>query len=416
MRCYRLLVMLILLQPTLSLADPPSSERAWVLKTPSGEILSEQNPEQAMIPASILKVLTSLYALETLGAEYRIPTLLSTGNDGSLVVQAEADPLMTSGPLKNLAQQLASHTQKRHFTQLVIDVSAFEHKLPVDGRCHTSQRTYNAPLSPFAVNFNTVAFQIKGGEILSAERETPLLPMVLEPIRASRMASGRIALPSENDFPLQYAASMLRFFLEEEGFSFENTENSFRDSAPRIPDTPILEVLSPFTIEDIVHQLMAYSNNVMANQLMLTTALRDQYDAGNTTSGPMGLDEARKRFASFIGRQLGIDDFTVEEGSGLSRKNLISAREMMKALHAFSPYMSLMRQEPSGWYKTGTLSDVRTRAGYLRGPGGWYPYVLMTHRENDAYSLYLKTLQQTAGSGSRLSHSANSAAKNPATN
>ncbi|TYT73542.1 D-alanyl-D-alanine carboxypeptidase [Desulfobotulus mexicanus] len=412
MRFFNILIFFLLSIPLTSAAEKQTIQKAWILETPGGEILSSTNPDATMTPASILKILTSLYALETLGPDYRITTPVSRDRDNFLVIKASADPLLTSNPLRDMVTRLATATPERNFKGIIIDISAFEKKLPVDGISPLSQRSYNAPLTPFAVNFNSVSFKTEKGHFVSSENETPFLPMVLAPVRASRLASGRIALPSDNDFPMHYAAAMVRYFLEDAGFTFEESKTDFRYENPEIPDILLLEYSSPFTVTDIVHQLMAFSNNYVANKLLLATALKD-----TDHSGPLSLEKAGIYFSDFIKNKLGIEGFVVEEGSGLSRKNRITAKEMLKALHAFSPYMSLMRRENQGWFKTGTLSDVRTRAGYLRGPNGWYPYVIMTQGENEAYPLYLNILRKEARTGRSLSSSGSGMAPdNPAIN
>jgi D-alanyl-D-alanine carboxypeptidase/D-alanyl-D-alanine-endopeptidase (penicillin-binding protein 4) len=51
---------------------------------------------------------------------------------------------------------------------------------------------------------------------------------------------------------------------------------------------------------------------------------------------------------------------------------------MMKILAAFAPLHHLMREEDGVFFKTGTLSGVRTRAGYIRSAGGGLsPFVVM---------------------------------------
>lgn len=396
LRLSRIVCCLFFLLLPLPAAAETGGRHAWLLENPDGKILAALNADENMIPASILKILTSLYALETLGIEYRIATPWTLDAEGCLVFTAKADPLLTSIPLKAMVARLADEIPHRNFTGFVVDVSRFEKKLPVDGRSSSSLRSYNAPLSAFAVNFNSVSFKNEKGKLVSGEEETPLLPMVLGPIQASRMASGRIALPEEEDFPMHYAAALTRHFLEEAGFSFKKKDHILRTSPSEISETLLLEIPSPFTIGDIVHQLMAYSNNVVANQLLLFTVSRNR-----SSLEPVGLEEARKALSAFAEKHLKIRNLNLEEGSGLSLRNDISPRDMMKILHAFAPYMSLMRREKEGWYKTGTLSQVRTRAGYLQGAGGWYPYVLMTEMENDIYPKHLEFLKKMVKSQHR---------------
>ena len=57
----------------------------------------------------------------------------------------------------------------------------------------------------------------------------------------------------------------------------------------------------------------------------------------------------------------------LEEGSGLSRGNKFTARGLAKLLHEFAPHAELMRRTKAGSrYKTGSLSGVRTLAGFAQ--------------------------------------------------
>ena len=71
------------------------------------------------------------------------------------------------------------------------------------------------------------------------------------------------------------------------------------------------------------------------------------------------------------------------EGSGISRHNRLSVRDMVTVLHHFRPYAHLMPHEGSESYKTGTLKGVRTRVGYIDlGPGKRYCFALFRNRSN----------------------------------
>jgi D-alanyl-D-alanine carboxypeptidase/D-alanyl-D-alanine-endopeptidase (penicillin-binding protein 4) len=81
------------------------------------------------------------------------------------------------------------------------------------------------------------------------------------------------------------------------------------------------------------------------------------------------------------------------EGSGISRKNIISARDLMKVLLKFKPYFYLMRYENKEYYKTGTLKDIRTRAGYIEGKNEeLYPFVLLVNTPGKSTNAIMKRL------------------------
>jgi D-alanyl-D-alanine carboxypeptidase/D-alanyl-D-alanine-endopeptidase (penicillin-binding protein 4) len=132
-------------------------------------------------------------------------------------------------------------------------------------------------------------------------------------------------------------------------------------------------LLSPFNQETVIERLLTFSNNFIANQLLLAT--------GAAVCGPpadlaKGLAAARQ-FAA----DLRLTGFKIVEGSGISRKNRISARDMVKVLAAFAPYRHRMRHSGREYYKTGTLAGIRTRAGYIESVhGGWYRFVIIMNR------------------------------------
>ena len=55
------------------------------------------------------------------------------------------------------------------------------------------------------------------------------------------------------------------------------------------------------------------------------------------------------------------------------------------------PYSYLLRKKGNDLYKTGTLTDVRTRAGYIIGlDKKLYPYVIMVNKKDVGYEDILK--------------------------
>lgn len=364
---------------------------SWAISNPKGEIIDSCNADIPMVPASILKIPTALYALHHLGEDHVFSLGWYADEAGNLVISGSGDPLLTSLPLKSMVEGLAGQTPRRKFKGLVVDTSGFSaESLHVDGASRNSIRTYDAPLSPFSVNFNSIHFKTVDGKIISGEEETPFLPMAEEIARKSGQKSGRISMPHGDDFSIRYAAALARHFLEEAGFSFDLDDVRIRKEKPEQKDTLLFLAPSPFTLADVIRQLMQYSNNFLANQLLLATVLEERKKT------PLSMEDARLELEKFLKNTLGISDFILEEASGISRKNRISAREMLKAVQAFSPYMELLRKEDDGegWYKTGTLSNVRTRAGFFRGKDGWYAYVLMTADENHKYEGLLKKIRE----------------------
>jgi len=88
-------------------------------------------------------------------------------------------------------------------------------------------------------------------------------------------------------------------------------------------------------------------------------------------------------------------ELDIEEGSGISRQNRISANTFLKVLHAFEPYRHLMRKDKAGFYKTGNLDGISTRAGYIEQPDGsiYYYVIMMNTPDNYSKPVIEKLLQ-----------------------
>ena len=74
--------------------------------------------------------------------------------------------------------------------------------------------------------------------------------------------------------------------------------------------------------------------------------------------------------SDYVRDVLNLEGVSIEEGSGISRKNRLSAMDMLAVLRRFEGYRSLLVSKGTISYKTGSLRGVRTRAGYVEGSGG----------------------------------------------
>jgi D-alanyl-D-alanine carboxypeptidase/D-alanyl-D-alanine-endopeptidase (penicillin-binding protein 4) len=334
-----------------------------------GRILLAKNADTLLVPASTLKVLTALTALHYLGADHRFVTPLYLDASGNLKVKGTGDPLLTSESFLEIAQSLARNRPPlTTFGDLIMDPSYFSPSLTVPGKGNSSQ-PYDAPIGALSANFNTVAFQKNAsGQYVSTEVQTPLLPSVLPAVRASGLKRGRITLSHHHDENTRYAGELLLFFLKKEGIR----ANGRVRIGTAVPDTDreIYRYVSPFRLDQVVAQLLEFSNNFIANQLLVS--------AGAAAYAPPGtLAKGVRAARDFSRRTLGLH-IRMVEGSGLSRQNRLSARQLNTILGAFEPYRHLMRYEKGEYYKTGSLRGIRTRAGYVADSRGrWCRFVVL---------------------------------------
>jgi len=86
---------------------------------------------------------------------------------------------------------------------------------------------------------------------------------------------------------------------------------------------------------------------------------------------------------------------TIVEGSGISRKNRVSADQMLRILDRFESHHTLLRRQGREYYKTGTLYGISTRAGYIEsGSGGFYRYVVMMNSRGKSTRPVMRKLLQ----------------------
>lgn len=349
----------------------PEGENACFLADPDGRILVSINSDQALIPASILKIFTALASYHYLGADHRFKTDLYLDPDSNLIIKGHGDPLLTSEVLATIAKAVLAplSLQQIRVQHLVLDSSFFSVPLVIPGVSDTLE-PYDAPNGALCANFNTVSFiRLKTGAYASAEPQTPLLPSVLPRIRASGLKEGRISLSSQNNEASLYMGQLFSFHLRQIGVSLHGSVQPGTVNVDT--DKCLLSFSSPYCLDEIISKLMAYSSNFIANQLLLSI--------GAKVFGPPATIEKGVRAASdYAEKTLGITDLRIVEGSGISRENRVSARTVVKLLHAFLPYRELMRQTEREYYKTGTLNGISTRAGYLKGGDERvYPFVIM---------------------------------------
>jgi len=348
-----------------------------------GYIVLAKNADEKRIPASILKLYTSLVALHYLGDDYRFPTEFYLDEHTNLKIKGYGDPLLISEVVAKISQVLAvllAHSQP--LNNLVVDDSFFQQPLTIPGITSSAQ-PYDAPNGALCVNFNTVNFNRTSQGFISAEPQTPLLPFVIQKIKASGLDNGRIVFSHNQNEITLYAGELFRYFLEKQGLRFKGKVKLGRIDAN---DRMIFRYESSSALAETVATLLEHSNNFTTNQLLIATGAKIIGPPGTLAKGvAIATDYAKE--------MLDIENMTVVEGSGISRDNRVSAIQMDRVLQEFLPYHYLMRREGREFYKTGTLYGVSTRAGYIqRTDDVFYRYVIMLNtpgKSTDALILRL---------------------------
>jgi serine-type D-Ala-D-Ala carboxypeptidase/endopeptidase (penicillin-binding protein 4) len=347
----------------------------YAVKNAEGRI-EGLNSDTPFVPASTIKLVTSLAALRILGPDYRFATHFHIDREGNLFIKGEGDPTLTSEDVAAIAKELFDHGLRR-VQKIILDGSAFALESTVDGSEH-STNPYDAEISPLAVNFNALPIRVrKNGIIDSGEEQTPSIPMMQEigrslPPGLYRFNVGAFQVIGDLPNEARYAGELFGTLLRKQGIQTGST--ILMGTVPENAALVLIHRSSP--IRNIVRDCLEFSNNFIANQLFLA--------CGRTRFGqPATWEKGRLALSEFTHRQLHLvpDAITMVEGSGLSRKNLISPRTMITVLEAFSPFADLLPVKHDTLIKSGTLKGVYCYSGYLEDQGRMTPFTIMLNQQ-----------------------------------
>ena len=234
-----------------------------------GKILLSINADQKLIPASILKLLTALTAFRYLGTDYRFATEFYIDDNMNLKIKGYGDPLLTSQIIQEISEILKTRLQTTGaaVNDIILDDSYFADRIRIPGRS-LSTEPYDAPNGALCVNFNTVFFKrTSNGSFVSAEPETPLLPFVLNKINRSGMNNGRIVISHLKKENILYAGHMFQYFMTKQGIKIKGGVRTGRINIEK--DRLIFKYYSQFSIQQVVSKLLEFSNNFIANQILI---------------------------------------------------------------------------------------------------------------------------------------------------
>ncbi|WP_019895991.1 D-alanyl-D-alanine carboxypeptidase/D-alanyl-D-alanine-endopeptidase [Hydrogenovibrio halophilus] len=391
-------LMLCLLSPVQ--ADPQSvswtnpthlSELSvWAGSTPESQMTLTVQDNVPRIPASTVKLVTALLALETWSPQTRFHTDVfarQTASGWSLKVKGYGDPFLVSETLQQLAESLADQLTGRgigRIERLVMDDHYFAVASETVRGLSTTDNPYDALPTALMANFNTLNLKRVNGRIESAEAQTPLTPLARK-VGAERLPRGpksaRINLGQRPERAARYVGELLQAFLAEAGISVDQVVRAGREpeqgeNHQAWSKTPFLRFENPKPVAEQVRAMLKYSTNLIAHHLVLKLSA-ERYGA------PATMDKVARYLSETLSTRFGWSQETLVEGSGLARENRLTARQLGQVLAAFAPWRSLLPEEREGvWAKTGTLHNVSTLAGYVcpeRCEAGAVPFVWMAN-------------------------------------
>jgi D-alanyl-D-alanine carboxypeptidase/D-alanyl-D-alanine-endopeptidase (penicillin-binding protein 4) len=355
-----------------ALADPISQAMALgsasLVVEEGGRLVIADNPDRGMVPASTMKLVTALAAIDRWGLDHRFTTEFAQGRDGRLWAIGQGDPYLVSEELDQAVRALR-RAGVSSVSGIGLDDSLFAAGDRIPGRS-SSDNPYDAPVTALAVNFNTVNVRVSGGRARSAESQTQLTPTARRMGAAMGGGTHRVNLKTRTN-ALNHFGELLELKLEAAGIRVDGDVQVGR--APAGAKTLVTHRNSrPLSV--VVQNMLEYSTNFVANDLFLLLGER---------GGQSSMAQSQRAVEDWASRKFGWRSFTIEDGAGLSRGNRLSGRQLIDVVNAMAPYRNLVSQQdgnPNVRAKTGTLRGVSTYAGWVRRGGQWTPFSLLINQ------------------------------------
>ncbi|ACT47345.1 D-alanyl-D-alanine carboxypeptidase/D-alanyl-D-alanine endopeptidase [Methylotenera mobilis] len=424
---------------------PASDVSIYVQAVDSRVPILSHYADKSMNPASVMKMVTTNAALDLLTPAYRWKTelyqdgLIKDGVlNGNLIIKGYGDPSFKVQDFWRLLMSLKQAGVEKINGDLLIDKSYFADDVD-NGVSFDDEkwRAYNAKPSAFSVNGRSTSFRFLANEIgvsVNQEFELPEVAIVnhmkrvdgdcgnwrgrmsydIQPYGSQSVGTQNKAAKAVVSFKGIYAADCGERYIElslfdDTQYAFFTFKKLWRelggsfDGKLKLQPVPanakkLLEQASE-PLGTVVRDINKWSNNLMARQLLLTLGAEKSGAPATMQKGAAAIQD----WLSTNG--LSFKGLVIENGSGLSRVERISAEHLGKMLvraylspvmpeyMASMPILSLdgtvkHRLEESAvngraHLKTGSINGVSSIAGYvLSASGHRYVMVMLVNHPN----------------------------------
>ncbi|MDI6829058.1 MAG: D-alanyl-D-alanine carboxypeptidase/D-alanyl-D-alanine-endopeptidase [Armatimonadota bacterium] len=325
-------------------------------------LIYEKNADLVFIPASNFKILVSAAALDTLGPNYRFKTFLFVNGTqtadgvlkGDVIIKGRGDPVLKYEHIEKMASSLKEIGIKVIEGNIVGDDTWFDSiRLGWGWSWDNEPYYYSAQISALNLNENIIDVWVRPGNKVGDPAVVKLSPptsyvTVVNECRTSSAKSektifidrlrgknvirvtGTVALdykperPEEAitvEEPTLFACHRLIEVLRTQGIEVKG--QAVRGKKPK-DARYVMSIISP-PLSEILRLLNKPSDNLIA-EVLLKTLGAERKGKGSASAG----EQVELDFLKKIGAD--ITAISISDGSGLSRHNLISPRNLVTIL------------------------------------------------------------------------------------
>jgi len=411
-----------------------------------------RSADRALLPASNMKLYTTAAALDRLGPDFQYTTSLYADGpvlpggilDGNLVLAGRGDPSISGRffgdsatyVFDRFADELRRAGVRRVTGRLIGDASYFDDELAAPGwEAGNLLWWYGARANALSFNDNVVTMEIRAGTSVGDPVGVSFQPRA-DGLRVANRATtsgrrggrsigigrrpdidgyeiwGRIPLGGAPvryvvavEDPPTFALSVMRGRLERAGISVTGRDQVVydRDLLPQRPRRLVASHVSPRLV-DLVRVVNKRSQNFFAEQILKTL--------GAMVEGEGSFDEGADVVRELL-RGFGVSSQSVaiEDGSGLSRYDIVTARttaELLVAMRSHPEfddyYDSLLIAgqdgDPRRLNSAAAIGNVHMKTGTLRGVSALSGYA--TTRDGELLAFSVITNGMPGGKGASI--------------
>lgn len=400
----------------------------------SGLMVLDHNADKVLIPASSLKVVTTLASLDILGEDYIYTTKVAYSGDvdeggtlrGDLYIMGSGDPTLGSSkikgavPFKTLLRDISASVRDAGILCIAGDVVGDEsifNSYPINPTWQWNDLGNYYAAGAWGINIIDNEYRIYYGQqlkegripkLISYHPQIPGLELQSEvktgpkgsgdnayifggPYNYTKRIVGTIP-PGKKQFvikgsipdPPLFLAYSLFNALSSDGIQAEDYRTTFKREKGYSKRKPVYQVNSP-PLKEIIKKTNFESNNLYCETILKTIGTKEM----ELGSGAAGINSIRKILRR---RGINLNGMQIEDGSGLSARNKVSTRFISDFLSSIANEISLKTATtylPMGgyqgtvkgffknskakghiWAKSGSMNGVLSYSGYVKSKSG----------------------------------------------